>query len=185
MRFFTTFICALLLLLASIATPGVWAAGYTVHPGDILLISVWKEEGLEQEVLVRPDGGLSFPLVGDISAHGKTVQQLTEEISESIAKYIPDPVVTVSVRQILGNKIYVIGKVNNPGQFVVNPNVDIVQALSMAGGMSTFADADKIKVLRRVDGKQTAIAFDYQQIEKGQNLEQNIILQSRDVLLVP
>ena len=144
--------------------PGAFADGHNVHPGDILLISVWKEEGLEQEVLVRPDGGLSFPLVGDLQAQGKTVEEIRQAISTRIATYIPDPVVTVSARQILGNKIYVIGKVNNPGQFVVNPNVDIMQALSMAGGMNPFAAANNIKILRRVDDTQRAIPFNYGQI---------------------
>ena len=169
------------LLLGGTAT----AAPYFVHPGDVLLVSVWKEDGLEQEVLVRPDGGLSFPLVGDISATGKTVNDLQQEITAKIEEYIPDPVVTVSLRQVLGNKIYVIGKVNAPGQFIVNPNVDVMQALSMAGGMNPFAQTSEIRVLRRVDGEQKSIPFNYNEIESGENLGQNIVLKSGDVVVVP
>ncbi|HZL94192.1 MAG TPA: polysaccharide biosynthesis/export family protein, partial [Vicinamibacterales bacterium] len=110
------------------------APRYDVQPGDVLHVSVWKEEDLDQDVLVRPDGGFSFPLAGDIRAAGKTVEELRAEISERLVKFIPDLFVTVSVREINGNKIYVIGQVNDPGAFVVNPRVDVMQALTLAGG---------------------------------------------------
>ncbi|MDB4516173.1 polysaccharide biosynthesis/export family protein [Crocinitomicaceae bacterium] len=158
---------------------------YIIQPGDILEVSVWKEEDLLREVLVRPDGGMSFPLVGNVQAAGNSVEALQAEITERLTKYIPDPVVTVSTRQLNGNKVYVIGKVTRPGEFVANRYMDIVQALSMAGGMTPYAAANKIKVLRRENGKLTAIPFRYGDIEKGEDLEQNIILQSGDVVLVP
>jgi polysaccharide export outer membrane protein len=141
--------------------------GYRIQAGDVLVISVWKEEGLEREVLVRPDGGFSFPLVGDLQANGKTTKALNEEIAGRLERYIPDPVVTLAIRQILGNKIYVIGKVNNPGEFIVNPDVDVMQALSKAGGMNPFAASNSIKILRRVNGKQQAIPFRYGDVEDG------------------
>jgi len=159
---------------------------YTVQPGDILEVSVWKEEDLQREVLVRPDGKFSFPLVGDLDATGKTVSDLREEIAASLVKYIPDLVVTVTVKSILGNKIYVLGQVNTPGEFVVNPRVDVMQALSMAGGTTPFAALNDIIVLRRDgDGSQTAISFAYKDVEKGRSLEQNIMLSSGDVVVVP
>ncbi|MEX2123288.1 MAG: polysaccharide biosynthesis/export family protein [Woeseia sp.] len=159
---------------------------YTVQPGDILEISVWKEEDLQREVLVRPDGRFSFPLVGDLDATGKTVSDLRDEISASLQKYIPDLVVTVTVKSILGNKIYVLGQVNNPGEFVVNPRVDVMQALSMAGGTTAFAALNDIVVLRRNgDGSQSAIRFAYKDVEKGRSLEQNIVLNVGDVVVVP
>jgi polysaccharide export outer membrane protein len=108
--------------------------GYTVKPGDMLSISVWKEEALQGEVLVTPDGAFAFPLVGQVDARGKTVTELQAIVTERLAKYISDPVVTVSVREIRGNKIYVIGQVNKAGEFIVNPRLDVMQALSMAGG---------------------------------------------------
>lgn len=160
-------------------------APYRVQPGDLLLVSVWKEEDLVREVLVRPDGGLSFPLVNDIAAAGLTIAELQAAISTRLARYIPDPVVTVSIRELLGNKIYVIGKVNRPGEFQAGTYVDVIQALSMAGGMTPYAAADKIKVLRREQGQLRAIPFDYTDIEKGRNLEQDILLKSRDIVLVP
>jgi polysaccharide export outer membrane protein len=158
---------------------------YKIQPGDVLEVSVWKEESLLRQVLVRPDGGLSFPLVGDVQAAGKSVAELQTLMTERLTKYIPDPVVTVSTQQLNGNKVYVIGKVSRPGEFVANQYMDVVQALSVAGGMTPYASANKIKVLRRENGKLTAIPFRYGDIEKGEDLEQNIILQSGDVVLVP
>ena len=159
---------------------------YTVQPGDVLHVAVWKEEDLTLDVLVRPDGHFSFPLAGDINANGKNAQQITAELAKKIEKYIPDPVITVSVVQILGNKIFVIGKVNNPGEFIMSHDIDVMQAMSMAGGASTFAGLNKIKILRRDNsGKQTAISFKYADVEAGRNLEQNILLQPGDVVVVP
>lgn len=167
------------------AKSSVTGPSYGVQPGDILQISVWKEEGLDQEVLVTPDGRLSFPLVGNIAAQGHTVQQLDEAIKKKLEKFIPDPAVTVSLRQNLGNMIYVIGKVNKPGEFPVNRYVDVMQALSMAGGMTAFADRDDIRILRRDGEAQQATPFDYDEVEEGKNLEQNIVLQAGDVVVVP
>lgn len=160
-------------------------APYRIQPGDILTVSVWKEEDLIREVLVRPDGGMSFPLVNDVQAAGKTITELREEIASALKRYIPDPVVTVAVKELQGNKIYVIGKVNRPGEYPATSYVDIVQALSMAGGMTPYANVDKILVLRRENGSLRSIPFDYADIEKGDNLEQDVILKSRDVVLVP
>ena len=158
---------------------------YKVLPGDILQISVWGEELLQGEVLVRPDGAFSFPLSGDISARNRSVIELQEEITKRLSRYISDPVVTVSVAQVLGNKVYVIGQVNQPGVFVVNPQVDVLQALSMAGGTTPFASLNDIKILRRTGDRQQALQFRYNEVVKGRNLEQNVILQSGDVVVVP
>jgi len=158
---------------------------YTVNPGDVLIVSVWKEEDLAQEVLVLPDGTFSFPLAGDIRAEGRTISEIRTELTERLSQYIPDLVVTVATKLIGGNKIYVIGQVARPGEFVVNPNVDVMQALSMAGGTTVFAEIDDIRILRRVDGEQTAIKFKYNEIKKGKHLEQNIMLQAGDVVVVP
>ncbi|MCF6205156.1 MAG: polysaccharide biosynthesis/export family protein [Methylococcaceae bacterium] len=159
---------------------------YLVQPGDILEISVWKEEGLQQEVLVRPDGGLSFPLAGDFKAQGKSLVEIQKIISERLSQFIADPVITVSAKQLLGNRIYVIGKVNKPGEYIVNRYVDVMQALSMAAGMTPFSAVNDIKILRRdKDGKQQAIEFRYGDVEDGDDLEQNIILKNGDVVVVP
>ena len=158
---------------------------YTVLPGDELQISVWKEPDLQQSVLVRPDSAFSFPLAGDISTKGLSVTDLQQELTKRLSRYISDPVVTVSVTAIRGNKVYVIGQVNKPGEFVVNPQVDVIQALSMAGGLTAFASTDDIKILRRTGTDEQAIPFNYNDVMKGRNLTQNIILQSGDVVVVP
>ena len=163
------------------------AAGeaYEVQAGDLLFISVWKEPELQKEVLVRPDGAISFPLSGEINSRNKTVEQLRIELTTRLSKYIPDLVVTVSVLEINGNKVFVIGQVNKPGEFVVNPRVDVMQALSMAGGTTPFADLKNIRILRRTGAGQSALEFRYDDVIRGRRLEQNIVLESGDVVVVP
>lgn len=170
---------------ADASTSIVATPEYKVQPGDVLEISVWKEKDLQREVIIRPDGGLSFPLVGDIQTEGKNVEQLRKEITQRLSKYIPDPVVTVATKQAQGNVIFVTGRVNKPGSFISFRNLDVMQALSLAGGITPFASANSIKILRRINGVETAIPFKYGQVENGRKLKQNIFLQSGDVVVVP
>ncbi len=160
---------------------------YTVQPGDLLEVSVWKEPDLSREVLVRPDGGLSFPLVGEIPADGKSTEAVREAIANQLTRYISDPVVTVSVKQIGGNKIYVIGEVREPGEFVATRRMDVMQALSMAGGTTEYAKRDEIIILRRDPdtNEQAALKFPYGDVAAGRNLERNIVLHAGDVVVVP
>src|ERR671914_82657 len=155
---------------------------YLIGPEDILEISVWKEEGLEREVLVRPDGKLSFPLAGDVQAAGRTPEQVQTEITERIKRYIPDPVVTVTVKTIGGNKIYVIGEVKNPGSYDIGRYVDVIQALTLAGGLTPFARENSIKILRREGTREIVVSFEYAEVKKGRRLEQNIFLKGGDVV---
>lgn len=172
-------------ILAIATAAGAQEAGYTVKPGDLLAVSVWKEEALQGDVLVTPDGAFAFPLVGQVDARGKTVGELQQILTERLVKYISDPVVTVSVKEIRGNKIYVIGQVNKAGEFIVNPRVDVMQALSMAAGTTAFASLGNIIILRRTGSKQEALSFDYTSVAKGKDLEQNIELRSGDIVVVP
>ena len=160
-------------------------AAYTVKPGDTLKISVWKEPDLDGTVLVTPDGGFSFPLVGQIDAKGKSVTELQQIMLGRLKKYISDPVITVAVADIKGNKVYVLGQVAHAGEFIVNPRVDVLQALSMAGGTTPFASLGDIIVIRRTGTVQKTIPFDYKAVTRGKNLDQNIELQSGDVVVVP
>lgn len=159
-------------------------AGYRLAPEDVLHISVWKEKDLTQDCLVLPDGHISFPLAGSIQAAGKTAQQVQAELVKRIAKYIPTPVVSVSVTSVAGNKIYVIGKVNKPGMFPMGTNVDVMQALAMAGGLNPYAKEGSIEILRREGGKQVAYPFDYSDVADGSDLSQNIMLRTGDVVVV-
>lgn len=158
---------------------------YTINPGDLLEISVWKELDLQRQVLVRPDGAFSFPLSGDIVAVGRTVEDIRGELTNKLEAFIPDLVVTVTVEEIRGNKIFVVGQVKNPGEIVMNPQVDVMQALSIAGGTTPFAQLNNIIIIRRQNGVQTVREFRYNDIVKGQNLSQNILLEVGDVVLVP
>jgi polysaccharide biosynthesis/export protein len=161
------------------------AESYLIQPGDLLQVSVWKEQDLQGEILVRPDGGLSFPLAGDVAAEGKTVTELQSLLTERLRKYIPDPVVTILVKAAGGSRIYVLGKVNRPGEYPLYRPLDVMQALSLAGGTTPFAAVNDIAILRREGGKQRAIGFRYGDVEKGKALDQNLLLKSGDTVVVP
>lgn len=159
--------------------------GYLLGPEDVLQISVWKDENLTREVVVRPDGMISFPLVGDVAAEGKNVEDLRIDLAKRLTKYIPNPYVSVAVTKVLSYKIYVLGRVNKPGEYLVGHYTDVLQALSLAGGLTPFAAENNIKVMRRVNGEQQVFLFRYGDIRKGEDLEQNILLQRGDVVMVP
>ena len=160
---------------------------YKVNAGDVLEVFIWNEEALSRQVLVRPDGFLSLPLAGEVKAGGQTPAQIRTDIEQSLGNFLNDtPVVTVSVTQLNGNIVYVLGKVNRPGAFPVVTRVDVTQALAWAGGLNAFADQDDIQILRRKpDGTQQAFLFDYSDVKNGEKLRSNIILQSGDVVIVP
>ena len=162
------------------------AGHYLLAPGDLLEISVWKEEQMQkQQVLVAPDGNITFPLAGTIMAAGKPLFAVEDAIATKLADYIADPVVNVKLIQNNGNTIFIIGKVNKPGQYPTNRRIDVMQALSLAGGLTVFADEDSIHVLRRVGNQVIVFPFEYDDVLKGKHLEQNIILEAGDTVTVP
>jgi polysaccharide export outer membrane protein len=167
------------------AEPPAIPSGYKLQPGDVLQIVVWKETELQSEALIRPDGGISFPLAGDIWAAGLTTAELRSELETRVRKLIPDAVVTVAVKAPNGNRVFVIGKVNKPGDFPLLRPTDVMQALSLAGGATPFASTDKIRVLHRDGSRQTSVRFRYSDVARGRNLDQNILLQSGDTVIVP
>jgi len=183
-------LCAwVIAMLVALSAPSAFGQdgppGYRISPEDVLEISVWKEEDLQREVIVRPDGGISFPLVGDIQAAGKTTEELQQDITGSLETYIPDAVVTVSVVELRGMRVYVSGKVRNPGQFVVGRYIDVLQAITLAGGLTPFADQNDIHVIRRTEQGEQVFDFDYKAVQRGRKLEQNIRLESDDIVVVP
>jgi polysaccharide export outer membrane protein len=159
--------------------------GYVLQPGDVVNVSVWREPDLQRIILVRPDGGISFPLAGDLMAAGQTTAQLSTALADKLAQFIPSPVVTVTLQENLGNRIYVTGRVARPGVYLINQDVNVVQALALAGGLTPFADRDDIKVLRRENGVERAIPFNYDDVQRGKRLEQNILLRPGDTVLAP
>ena len=158
---------------------------YRIGPGDVLNISVWKDEALSQELPVLPDGTLHFPLVGKLTAGGKSLDEFRLELEKKIARYVPDPVLSVSLTQINSMMVYVVGRVNTPGRFVINTHVNALQALAMAGGPNPFAKRNKIKIIREEDEKTLIFDFPYDDITKGERLEYNILLKRGDVMVVP
>lgn len=181
------------LIVTLTSTGQVWSQepGYHINGGDLLHISVYGEPNLNQDVAVQPDGWLSFPLVGSINARGMTLKELQGTIAENLrtSQYFPsitDNEVTVSMLKASGNSVSVLGQVQKPGTFAFDTQLDVMQAISLAGGLTPFADKNDIKVLRRDRSMvQTAIPFDYSDVEDGSNLESNILLQGGDVVVVP
>ena len=160
-------------------------ADYKIGPQDVLRIDVWKEPEITRTVPVRPDGKISLPLLNDVQAAGLTPTQLASSISEGLKRFITSPQVTVSVNEINSRRIYVTGEVTRPGAYPLLPNMTVLQALSSSGGFNQFAKVKGIYVLRVEDGKQVKHPFNYKDAVAGKNPEQNILLQSGDVIVVP
>lgn len=158
---------------------------YLVKPGDVLSISVWKEADLTAEITVHPDGTFTLPLVGEILANGRPVIDIQKDIKKSLNRFIPEAIVTVGLKSSVGSQIYVIGQVNLAGVYAISHPTDVMQALSLAQGLSAYAAKNKIRILRRSDGSQVAIPFKYGEVIKGENLKQNILLHNGDVVVVP
>ncbi len=159
---------------------------YRLQPGDIVDISVWKEKDLQTEALVRPDGGLSFPLVGDVAAAGHTLRQVRDALAQRLKPYIPDPVVTAAIKKIGGDHVYILGRVSRPGEYPFSQPIDVMQALSLAGGTTPFASLNHIVILQRDgQGEQHALRFRYADVAHGRDLSQNVLLKSGDTVVVP
>jgi polysaccharide biosynthesis/export protein len=161
------------------------SSAYVLKPGDVLEVSVWKETDLQRDVLIRPDGSFSFPLAGEIDVRGRSVEDVRGMLVERLRKFVPTPVVTVAVKSISGNRIYVVGKVNRAGDFPLVNALDVMQAISLAGGMTPYAAVNDIVILRRQNGRQQALSFHYSDVARGRNLFQNIQLESGDTVVVP
>jgi polysaccharide export outer membrane protein len=160
-------------------------AEYKIGPQDVLRIDVWKEAEVSRVVPVRPDGKISLPLLNDVQAAGLTPMQLSGLIADGLKKYMNDPQVTVSVSEINSRRIYVTGEVARAGAFPLLPNMTVLQALSSSGGFTQFAKLKNIYVLRTEDGKQVKLPFNYKDAVNGKKPEQNVLLQSGDVIVVP
>lgn len=182
-------IAGLSAILASSAfaqqTPAGQEPLYVIQPSDVLEIFVWKEPDLSRQVLVRPDGRISFPLVQDLQAAGLTPGELKAKVEDLLKEYIETPNVTVIVSEIKHYRIYVTGKVNNPSSFVLEKPITVLQALSLAGGFAEFADEGDIKIVRTYGSEYNYMDFNYKDVIKGKNTNQNITLRSGDVVVVP
>ncbi|MGA2718346.1 MAG: polysaccharide biosynthesis/export family protein [Candidatus Acidiferrales bacterium] len=156
---------------------------YVIGPQDVLDISVWKEEQLTKTVPVRPDGKISMPLLNDVQAAGLTPTQLAGQITESLKKFVTDPQVTIIVREINSQRIYMLGEVVRAGAYPLLPNMTVLQALSSGGGFTQFANVKKIYVLRVENGKQQKFPFNYKHALESP--DENIMLKAGDTIVVP
>jgi len=184
----------LVVVLIVLMSTTVWAEddaamspvkAYLIGSGDVLDISVWKNPDLTKLVTVLPDGKISFPLIGELQAAGKTVASLHNELEIKLNRYVPDVSLSMMVAQVNSMLIYVIGRANNPGRFALNTNANVLQALAMAGGLNPFAKRGKIKIFREEGAETKTFAFDFDEVAKGEALEQNIRLHRGDVIVVP
>lgn len=175
----------LMFILLSTFSANAGAESYYVGPGDTLEISVWKDEALSRELIIPPDGILSFPLIGDVNVAGMSVPEIRVAIRKKLAEYVPDASVTVMLKQTGSLKVYVIGQVKNPGEFSIALDAHVMQVLAQAKGLTPFAAERDIHVLRYRADKIEKIGFDYKEVLKGNNLEQDIILKRGDVIVVP
>jgi polysaccharide export outer membrane protein len=182
-------ILPILLMLAAAAAAaqeGAPVSDYIIGPGDVLNIGVWKDEALTRQCVVLPDGKIAFPLIGEMTASGRTVTDISKELSQKLGRFVPGVDLSVAVHQVNSLIIYVIGRVNSPGRFVLNTDVNVLQALAMAGGLNPFAKRGDIKIFREADGGSTkTYSFDYDVVSSGDNIKGNIRLKRGDVIVVP
>ena len=174
-----------LLLVIANAVALAAESTYQIGPGDVLEISVWKDESLSRELVVPPDGVISFPLIGDLDVKYLTVTDVRKAVTKKLSEYVPDATVSVILLNLNSLKAYVIGKVHKPGQFAITMETSVMQILSMAGGINPFAAGSKILILQQINNKTIKIPFNHNQVMKGEYLQQNILIQRGDVVVVP
>ena len=158
---------------------------YRLRAGDVATISVWKEDSLQKEVRVLPDGSVTFPLAGRIEVAGLSTPEAEKRITAKLKEFLPDPIVTVVVTNIEGNRVYVLGKVLKPGPMVMSGPTSVLQALSVAGGLDKFADEGAVKIVRPKGGTQEVIPVAYKDLIAGRSMTTNITLLAGDTIIVP
>lgn len=154
---------------------------YSIGTGDILFVRVWRENDFTGPYPVRPDGRITIPLVGDVQAAGLTPERLGEQLKQALSEYINSPDVTVSLQQVNSKKYFITGEVARPGEFILLQPTRVFDALSNASGFRDFANKKKIVIIRGAE----RIRFNYEEVLKGKNLEQNIFLENGDTIIVP
>ncbi|MEA2084742.1 MAG: polysaccharide biosynthesis/export family protein [Thermodesulfobacteriota bacterium] len=177
---------SLSLLLTLLFHPRLCCAlDYTIKSGDVLEISIWGEQELSRKLMVLPDGKVSFPLIGDLKVADKTTAEIKALIENKIETFVPQAKATIIVMELGSLQYYVLGKVARPGSYNTSQKITVLQALALAGGVTTFAEEKEVMILRRQEFGTIALPFNYQEIKTGENLDQNIILERGDVILIP
>ena len=158
---------------------------YVIGPGDVLSIDIWKEPDLSKQVSVRLDGHISLPLINDVEVTGLTCTELRSQLMDKYKEYVDVPEISVTVVQSLSKRIYILGKVNGPGEYPLQKQMTIVQAISLARGLAQWADSSDVKLIRRINGVEKTFRVDYDAIVSGEDLSQNVLLQPDDTIFVP
>lgn len=167
------------------AAPAKLPPGYTIGADDRLAISFWRDKDLSAEVVVRPDGRISLPLLNDVQAAGLTPDQLRERLIEAAGQFVDDPNATVIVKEIHSRRAFITGNVEKPGMYVLNGPMTVMQLIASAGGLREFVGGRNIVILRREADRDIRFGFDYQAVVKGRGLQQNIELRPGDTVIVP
>ena len=161
------------------------AADYAIGPDDVLTVVFWREPDLSGEVVVRPDGKISLPLINDVTASGLTPAQLREILTEQGKKFVAEPNVSVVVKQINSRKVFITGNVERPGPYSLGGGMTVLQLIALAGGLREYADSKKIVIMRTEAGRSVSLPFNYNDVSKGKNLQQNVELKRGDTVIVP
>jgi polysaccharide export outer membrane protein len=159
-------------------------AGYLIGPEDVLGVLFWREKDLSGDVIVRPDGKITLPLLNDIQAAGLTTDDLRAALTAAAAKYVEDPNVTIVVRQINSRRVFITGQIAKPGPYTLSPGLTVMQLIAIAGGLTEFADSKNILIMRTENGKPVALRFNYKEVLDRKKLQQNIELKSGDTVVV-
>jgi polysaccharide export outer membrane protein len=166
---------------ASVPVPG----DYVIGPDDVIGVLIWRESEMSGDMTVRPDGMITLPLVGDVKAAGFRPDELKAHIEKAASKFVTEPTVTIVVRQINSRKVFITGEVTRPGAYPITADHSVMQLIAVAGGLTEYADANNIMILRVQDGKQRAFKFHYKDVLRGKALPQNIQLMPGDTVVVP
>lgn len=158
---------------------------YKIGKGDILEIIAWKEEDFTREVFVRIDGKITFPLLDDIHADGRTTMEVKKEIETKLKEFIEDPIVTVILKSPMSQKFYILGEIANTGEYELAKKLTILQAFALAGGFTEWASKKEIILLRNENGIDKLIRVNYKNIIKGKDLSQNVNIKVNDTIIVP
>jgi polysaccharide export outer membrane protein len=167
------------------AAPVSLPAGYVIGPEDVLSIVFWRDKDMSADVVVRPDGRISLPLLNDVEAAGRTPDELRSQLVKAASKFLEDPNATVVIKEIHSRKIFVTGQVGKPGTYPLSGEMNVLQAIAHVGGLLEYADSKNILVLRKENGQEQRFKFNYKDVVKGKNVEQNITLKPGDTLIVP
>jgi polysaccharide biosynthesis/export protein len=170
---------------AQAGDPAAASPSYAIGPEDVIGVLVWREPDMSGDVTVRPDGKISLPLIGDLEAAGRTPESLAAEIQKAAARFVDQPNVSVVIRQVNSRKVFITGQVKQSGSFPLAGPRTVLQLIALAGGLTEYADAGNIRVMRTEDGRTRTYKFNYKDVSKGQHLEQNIELKPGDTVVVP